>query len=338
MPVLALRPGQGGADERHFPVGWGAPEPGHAWTVGDESILLLDRPAGAGDLLLEIACAPFLPPGTTAQRVDVLADFRHAGSFALAAPGRIACRIPAASAAPDPRITITLLLPDAAPRQDGGRRVALAVEEVRLSAAPPAPAPGQWHLSARIAGPQAAGPRRRLRSRREAQFEPPGRDIERLRALLQEEPGPAAARLLDRIVARRGGGLFAFPQLATAAMEAAVRLGHAETVSDAIAEQYGVEARIVIDRAEQDHRGAGAVLWSVGGRRQRRLPLPPGPRPARLRGHDHRQLAQMPARLCALPGAARRRSGARAAPGSISSTWAHSPGSPSAISAPAISS
>ena len=69
--------------------------------------------------------------------------------------------------------------------------------------------------------------------------------------------------MLDRILARRGGGLFLFPLLTSTAFQAVLRLGQADRFSDALAEQFGVQARIVVDQGEQDPRAAGAVLWTV---------------------------------------------------------------------------
>jgi hypothetical protein len=189
--ALSVKFGTGGQDLQHLSIGWSWPEDGFTWTVGEESLILLDRPAQAGDFMLEITGSPAVEAGfVAAQRVYVLVNRWYAGRFMLDRYDSLRCRFNWDVVRDHPRIAITLLLPDAYrpcdvdPKNGDQRRLALAVTTIKLfrlgaeTAAPPvAPAPRSSPvtvtgpaLSARIASPTPAA---RVAPPAAAQRQPP---------------------------------------------------------------------------------------------------------------------------------------------------------------------
>ncbi len=136
--VFTLRFGVKGNDSSHLAVGWSFPEDGFTWTLGDECMILLDRPSEPGDYLLQVNCKPATePPDIPAQRVYVMVNRWFAGKQILDRYRTIVCRIGWSVIRDQPRMSVGFLLPDAFRPCDVSdstdmRRIALAVSRMTL--------------------------------------------------------------------------------------------------------------------------------------------------------------------------------------------------------------
>jgi hypothetical protein len=127
----------------HLVAGWGRPEDGIHWTVGEEAVLELTLPPVPEDVVLEVMLRPFLAPGKLdSQRVQIRIDRRKAGEWILASPGFQAktLTLPRDLFERGGKVLIGLLTPDAASPDSLGegsdrRRLGVALRYLSLRTA-----------------------------------------------------------------------------------------------------------------------------------------------------------------------------------------------------------
>ena len=170
--VLSLDFGVNGRETSQLAVGWSFPEDGFTWTVGNESMILLDRPSQPGDYLLQVTAKPAVEPGKVpVQRVYVLVNRWYAGKQLVTRHGTFECRVGWDVIRDHERISVNFLLPDAfRPGElvagSDLRTIALAVSNISLvrlrgaasSAAAPRAKPSLRESATSTATPLAATP------------------------------------------------------------------------------------------------------------------------------------------------------------------------------------
>ena len=138
VPALSVDFGMHGEASGLVAVGWSSPEPEFTWTLGEEALVLLERPAEEADYLLQVTARPFLVPGRLAmQRVHVLVNGWHVGKEVRRGPGTFEMRVAWELIRAHPHVALTFLLPDAMRPCDAGpsrdaRRLGLAVSRIAL--------------------------------------------------------------------------------------------------------------------------------------------------------------------------------------------------------------
>ncbi len=117
--LATLTFGAGGNSLPHQRRGFGDPEDGFTWSMGEGSELTLTIPPPsadtAGEHLLELRLDPFVETGLLeSQRLLVSANSVQIGDDQLIGEGTVGYRIPARILRPDGRLTISLRHPEAA--------------------------------------------------------------------------------------------------------------------------------------------------------------------------------------------------------------------------------
>ncbi len=271
----------GEADFHHLVIGWCAAEAGEAWTLGEESVVLLPRPEAAGACELVIEARPFLVEGRLpAQRVHVFANDWHAGRFVLTGAERLLCAVPAEVVAARPELRVALLLPDAtAPaavdaRSTDSRPIALAVREIALAPALEGAPKLGWAARVEVGTSAAAVPKHAASSAEAAR-------LERMADKAAEAPGSAMAALFDvyrqflagdvaaaraafdTLVPNFAGALARNGEMLAAALEVALCLDHFEVLQRWIGRRHGFAARFALGRSNAGINGAGTLRWGV---------------------------------------------------------------------------
>jgi hypothetical protein len=128
-----------GGASRRVAIGWSFAERDFTWTLGEESIILLDRPQEPGDYMLRITCNPALEPdrGIPVQRVYVLVNRWYAGTQLVDHHGTYDVRVGWDVIRAHAQLSVGLLLPDAYRPCDvadtgDARQLALAVFNMTL--------------------------------------------------------------------------------------------------------------------------------------------------------------------------------------------------------------
>jgi hypothetical protein len=112
---VEARFGVGGNGPEKTGFGWSAPEDGFTWSVGEQSLLVLDRPPEAPSYALDLEIVPFLaPPSVPAQRLSVTVNGALVHHFDSVPRGRISCTIPGNVVHGREKIEILFGHPDAA--------------------------------------------------------------------------------------------------------------------------------------------------------------------------------------------------------------------------------
>ena len=138
LTALSVDFGMHGEASRLVAVGWSSPELEFTWTLGEEALVLLERPAEEADYVLQVTARPFLVPGRLAmQRVHVLVNGRHVGKQVRRGSGTFEMRVAWELIRAHPHVAVTFLLPDAMRPCDAGlsadaRRLGLAVSRIAL--------------------------------------------------------------------------------------------------------------------------------------------------------------------------------------------------------------
>ncbi|HEY3757834.1 MAG TPA: ABC transporter ATP-binding protein [Opitutaceae bacterium] len=102
-----------GSCGRYFVSGWCAPERGHCWTSGKSAHLQFELPASGQAVRLKAEVAPFLPPGTTDQVVQIECEGRILGEWKVAAKGDFSLDIPASQIATNGTLRLGWRIPNA---------------------------------------------------------------------------------------------------------------------------------------------------------------------------------------------------------------------------------
>lgn len=120
--------------------GWSGPEGGYTWSIGQRSLLSIERPAMADEYWLEMDVIPFTAaPLLPRQRLDVIVSGQVVASFDPVPRGVITCVVPGALTGHGKTIDITFNHPFAASPmlvtgQGDDRRLAVSFRRVGLYA------------------------------------------------------------------------------------------------------------------------------------------------------------------------------------------------------------
>lgn len=120
-PIAKLEFGRGQVGVLQLGSGWSRPEDGFVWSAGAQSELMLPPLSGPGPFRVCLAVKPLLlQPQLPEQTVSVLANAIEIGAVALRSPALIAFDLPPPALAAPGRVSLTLLLPNAAKPSDFG--------------------------------------------------------------------------------------------------------------------------------------------------------------------------------------------------------------------------
>jgi hypothetical protein len=140
-PILEIDFSQDGNCADYILDGWSFQEETHRWMTGEASSIAI-KPADQGQAYnLIIQLWPFtIPDRHPEQRLDILMNDDHVGTFTIRQQMSLKCRMPAIQASEDGRAILTFVHPDTLrPRDffpgDDDRCLTLAVKKLKITPA-----------------------------------------------------------------------------------------------------------------------------------------------------------------------------------------------------------